>query len=148
MQQKITLMRFLHLGSILLIGILSVCCKSKSDDLVEADWLFINNSTHKIRVVSSKEFYTFTVMPAESHSDHESAKTAPSDLTANDYKSPYTNGDKIIIDDNIEYTLSNNENLTKISGFQAEKIARNYYKFTYTFTNQEVEQWIENARTP
>jgi hypothetical protein len=132
-------MLYLRLGSLLLFLTFVASCKGKVDALVEADWVFVNNSTHKIEIVA-KDFNSFTIMSGESYTYNESGDGLPN-MTPNEYISPYYAGSKLLIDDIDEYTLVKGEGITSVANYVNYKVRENYYIFTYVFTDELIDSW-------
>jgi hypothetical protein len=109
-------------------------CKGQIDAWVRADWIFENASTRKVEVVS-RDFNSFVIQPGESYTYSESGE-GQSDLTPDRYLSPYDAGNKIIVDENPGHVLQNGESITEVMNYEAEKVKRNYYRFTYRFTDE------------
>ena len=133
MRLKIMWTHFLRLGSLLTL-ITVISCKGQIDALVKADWVYENTSSHKIEV-ASKDFNSFIIQPGESYIYSESGD-GPKKMTPENYVSPYRVGDKIIVNGDIVHVLQKGESITEVMNYEAEKIKHNYYRFTYTFTDE------------
>ena len=122
------------------------CSPERIEYMVTAYWIFENASTHKVEVVC-KTFNSFVIRPGESYI-YDGSDIGPNNVTPSDFYSPYRTTTAIIIDDNIEHEPEMGESITDVPNFEAEKVERNHYKFTYTFTDEYVESLIAGSVTP
>ena len=132
MLRKIISMRFLLLGISAFLVLMS-CNTKKIDAKFKADWVYKNASTHKIEVRSRANF---TLTSGQTHSIFEEGEGSKN-IKPENYVSPQWGAETIIIvDDGNEYILSKGESITEVMNYEAEKIKHNYYRFTYTFTDE------------
>ena len=132
MLRKIISMRFLLLGISAFLVLMS-CNTKKVDAKFKADWVYKNASTHKIEVRSRDNF---TLTSGQTHSIFEEGEGSKN-IKPENYVSPQWGAETIIIvDDGNEYILSKGESITEVMNYEAEKIKHNYYRFTYTFTDE------------
>ena len=147
MRRKITWTRFLQLGSLFAKAALTAGCgKGRVDAWVTSDWIFVNASTHKVEVVY-KTYKSFVIEPGKSYT-YSTSGLGPPNVTPDDFYSPYRGTTAIIIDDDIVHEPQMGESITNVPNFEAEKVERNHYKFTYVFTDEYIETLIAGSVTP
>jgi hypothetical protein len=137
MEQKTIWTRFLITGiSIITLALLELCSCKRVDYKVSADWVYINNTEYQI------ETGLFVLSPKETVSFQQSSE-GPKEIHAEDYvpityDSPIIiyNGDKC---DTLNYgdKAGKGEGILGTQNYQYEKIGERYYKFIYTFTEDD-----------
>lgn len=131
-------MRCLLLGSVFGMLVLLFGCKGKVDDYYKAEWVFVNKTAHDIEIVS-KAFNSFVIAPNRSHT-YTNSGLGPKNMEPDNFTSPYSFGDKIMIGDREEHILTEGESITDVKNYIPLKLEYNYYRFTYAFTESSI-QW-------
>lgn len=140
MRPKIILTLFLLLGS--LAGLVAVGCGTeRSDSLMRAEWLYVNNSGHKIEIVSENREPLVLQPQGEYLYEVDGLVDGGSDLTPEDYDTPFWWGCTIIVDEQTEYIFTKGEGIAAVKNYDAQKIGTNHYKFTCIFTDEMIEKW-------
>lgn len=141
MRLKTTWMHFLLLGSVLSVVMAHTGCKGNVDTLIQSDWLYVNKSSHTIKIVSENR-EPLVLQPEGDHSYSESGLVdGGSVLAPEDYDTPFWWGCTIIVDDTSEHTFGKDEGLAVVKNYESQKIETNHYKFTYTFTDELIAEW-------
>lgn len=146
MQLNNTLTRYLICG----FSVLLFYGCEKKDAPVNADWVFVNGSSHTLHIDNERgSELNFTLTPGERTTIYIEDGTGPENVTPKNYVTLFEFSKTIItIDNSIEYVLSSSDRIRHIGSYEAEKIGYNHYKFTYTFTDSEVAQWrAQNIET-
>lgn len=139
MRLKTILTHFLLLGSIVCLAV--GCDTAKSDTLIRSDWRYVNNSSHTIKIVSENR-EPLVLQPQSEYSYNESGLIdGGSVLAAEEYDTPFWWGCTIIIDDTSEHIFGKSESVSTAKNYESQKIETNYYKFTYTFTDEMIAKW-------
>ncbi len=142
MKQKKIWMRFLPHGSLtLLIHIFLFCsCESKIDYIQYATWVYENHSSQTIDV-QAKVFNSFSLTPGKSYV-YEVETAAGKYVTPESYSVPYyADGTTLIVGEK-ELLLLENESILDISSYNTEKIEDRHYRFTYTFTDEIIDELL------
>lgn len=139
MRQKAMWMHYLRLGSLMAITLISICsCKAKEDDIVRAEWIYVNETTSSIEIISDS-WNSFILEPEQSHTIQTSGLGRP-DIKPENYAAPYVAGDKIKVNNN-EHTFVKSESITNVNNYSSSKLDYNYYRFTYVFTDELIDSW-------
>lgn len=145
MKQKRIWMRFLQLGSLtLLIHIFLCSCEGNIDYIQYATWVYENQSLQTIDV-QAKVFNSFSLAPGKSYV-YEVETAAGKYVTPESYSVPYyADGTTLIVGEK-EFLLLENESILDISSYNIEKIEDCHYRFTYTFTNEIVDELLTKTQ--
>lgn len=141
MKQKKIWMRFLQLGS---LSLLLCSCEGNIDYIQYATWVYENQALQTIDV-QAKVFNSFSLAPGESYV-YEVETAAGEYVTPESYSVPYyANGTTLIVGEK-EFLLLENESILDISSYNIEKIKERHYRFTYTFTDEMVDELLTKIR--
>jgi hypothetical protein len=137
-------MRYLTLGISMLTPSLIMSCKSDIDYIVNGTYVYINSTDSLIQVKSS--VYDFVIKPKQAHTLVQSGDGSK-DINESSYVSPMLGA--VLIFYNIKCdTLNSGLNLrsgpgiTGIENYNSEKVADRHYKFTYTFTQADMDKAV------
>lgn len=146
-------MNSLRLGSIVILcSLLWGCDTSRSEWVHHGEWVYRNESSHKIEIKgaiiswTTLETTTFAMSPAETYcidfwSDGEKYITPDAigfpfeDLPKFEYS--------ITIDDSKMILLEPSEAVRNRNNYQVEKLGTNYFRFTYVFTDDNLADLIQ-----
>lgn len=134
-----------------IFGIISsiISC-TKTDFVNESEWIYINNTNKTIEITYGDGSFVsddmnFTLSPGEEHSFVIDSYASSSDLSAEDYRSPYsTHGATITIDGaNEVYFLGTScdgfdgklYSICDIKEYSPVKYGTNRFRFTYEFND-------------
>lgn len=142
MKRKSILMHYLMIASSVMIGLILVCC-SKTDYRADSDWVYVNNSSYELNIVLGHGEYdgpeTNFILPANSNHTVELRSDATTDdLQATDFRSPYQYHGATVEIENRRYSIEPGDGLADVFNYQHQKLAANYFQFTYTFTDEVI----------
>jgi hypothetical protein len=116
---------------IITMGIVCSCGPKLVDYHVKSDWIYINESSHDIRV---EGYENFDLAISDTYTINRSS-TGPETVTEEAYQAPFRpRSTKVIVDGDRVYTWSK---ITDRKNYTAEKAGVRYCKFTYTFTDAD-----------
>ena len=136
--------RYLQLGSSLICGLLLFGCESsRSEWVVSADWIYINNSSHKLEVQGFTGFSTqidgdFNLMQGETHV-LEYKGEGEKDLDPKRLNTPFTYTEQCaIVVDGRTYNIVENQSIRSQDNYIIEKLRSNHFRFIFTFTDENI----------
>ncbi|MGL4805721.1 MAG: hypothetical protein ACRDD8_13495 [Bacteroidales bacterium] len=148
MKQKKMLTHFLLLGSLFMTLSFYGCNLGNRDYFINGKWIYINETHYNIEVRDITLLDNFYVKPDSSHSiileypsSEHPRRVNPDELTPPRYSDECL----LIINQKNVYKLKRDEGLKSAVNFLRRKINNNTYTFSYTFTKEQVEQWISES---
>ena len=133
-------MRYLQLGSIISLVAILFSCDKIGDPVRDGEFYFINQTNHTITYNNLFEEYNLapkaTILIKQT-------QDVIGKFNVNDYFSPFLMRTKepIIIKFNadkcLQATMTSENSILDIKSYNAEKINKYTYKFTYTFTEAD-----------
>ncbi len=136
MLQKITYKGFLIAG--ISLCFIAISCDEKTDFLVKARYIYINDSQHQIECISHSPF---VLSPLEEYTI-ESVSDGNKNTTEDSYHPPFVSA--LLIYDDIKCdTLDalgkagRGEGIIGIQNYQSRQLGKRYYEFTYRFTEED-----------
>lgn len=140
MEQNKIWMRYLQLGIIINLVILSIACSKKTEFSQEGDFYFVNETNYDITFGNGLEKFNVSPKSTTFVADMQDSDGSP---TSASYQSPLMaisrggltikfNADKCLVTD--FYT---EHSVLDIKNYLAEKLSKRKFKFTYTFTEAD-----------
>ncbi len=137
---------FLLLGAINII-LLGFSCKKRTEYIQEAEFYFINNTTHNIELL--QPYFKFMVLPNQTNIILEE-QVGDGKVDKEDFRNLFTNNVKItdtllsfkIGDRCLMQTKNSEHSIMNLKNYVAEKRDNITYKFTYTFTDADYERAV------
>lgn len=149
-------MNYLRLGSIVMFCcLLSGCDTSRSEHVHHGEWVYRNESSHKIEIKGAIVSWSilktaaFTLSPTEMYRiDFWSDGDKHITQDAIGFPLMYLPGVEcsITIDDADPIQLVSDKGIRDRNNYQVEKLGNNYFRFTYTFTDEMVDELLTKIR--
>lgn len=143
MLQKITWRHYLILGSYILVLNSTLSCKSDIDYVMLGDYIHVNNTDTVININGNR---SFKINSKQSHIINILGD-GPEVVTEKNYVPPFTFV-VITYNDTLCDTLTSGpkaglgEGILGIDNYTSEKVADRHYKFTYTFTQADIDKAV------
>ncbi|WP_412466721.1 hypothetical protein [Pedobacter sp. KLB.chiD] len=140
-------MRFSMLGAFSILA-LGFSCKKKTDYAQFAEFHYVNASSKEVKV--EYPLKNFTILPSERFTIKQS-DVGPKTISPEVYNDPlplYLTGEKRdeifnrIGTKCLISTRTSQHSLININSYTVEKINDGYYKFTYTFTEEDYDRAV------
>lgn len=142
MRQNNTSTSFLLLGSLLLICTLLPACKGRVDYIFDADWIYINNSSHAIRIEGVERFSMLEELVIDIAINGSQTirfgSDAGGEVKPEDYPLPRFKEGCTLTTKGREYKLVDGQFIRNKDNYSVKKIRFNYYQFTYIFTDENI----------
>ena len=146
-------MNSLRLGSIVMFcWLLSGCDTSHTEYVHHGEWVYRNESSHKIEIKGAiiswtiLETTTFIMAPTQTYCI-DFWSDGVKDITPDAIGFPFEYLPQIecrmTIDDSKTILLEPNKAIRNRSKYQVEKLATNYFRFTYVFTDDNLADLIK-----
>lgn len=148
MKLKNILMNCLRLGRVVAIACcfaLCVGCEGNGDYVANAEWIYRNQSSSKITILLGDGNFNWehVEIEIESGCDYfffEEGSSPFKDFDALDYVPMYNLQGATIIVEGQSYWVNPDEGIANIKNYEAQKLNRTLFRFTYTFTDEILEQ--------
>ena len=141
-------MNSLRLGSIVLFcWLLSGCDTSRTEYVHHGEWVYRNESSHKIEIKGAAILETTTIMAPTQTYCSDFWSDGVKDITPDAIGFPFEYLPQIecrmTIDDSKTILLAPNKSVRDRSNYQIEKLGTNYFRFTYVFTDDNLADLIK-----
>lgn len=149
MKQNNILTSFFLYGSLFMTIFFCGCNLGNRDYIINGRWIYINDTPYNIEVRDITLLDNFSVNPGSSHSiilEYPSSEH-PREVDLDELLTPprYSEECLLVINQKHIYKLKRDEGLKSAANFLRRKINNNTYTFSYTFTNEQLEQWISES---
>ena len=140
-----------HCISIVILSIIISAC-AKENEYSNADWIYLNESKYEITIQygidpSSCDGYekNFILNPNAKHIIEIRYDLGFPNMQAPDFICPYREGARITINHRV-FELRSPNSIAHIINYQSRKLGYNYYQFTYTFTDEYIEELLKSKQ--
>lgn len=150
MKLKNILMNCLRLGSLLSLWWLFVGCSTTQTEWIHrGEWVYKNNTSHELQISGVISSFTMgetvtIVLPAGGEKVVEVQSDGPENVPAGAIPFPLDDysyvKSYIVIDGGDAIKLGPNVGVRARGNYEVEKLGRNNFRFTYTFTDEILEQ--------
>ena len=131
---------YLKLGSILLV-IMCTACHGITEYIVKGDWIYVNETPYQIEVQGKFENIVMSAYGRDSIQIQ--AGEGPKNVEPQNYVSPFEGNCNITVNDTLQVAT---HILSDVDNYQAVKIKNNHFRFTYTFTNEIIEELLKSKQ--
>lgn len=148
MKLKNILMNCLRLGKVVAIVTffaLQASCEGNVDCVANAEWIYCNQSSSKITILLGRgnfswEHTKIEIESGRNYSFFEEGSSPFKDFDAWDYVPLYSLHGATIIVGEQSYWVNPDEGIADIKNYEAQRLNRTLFRFTYTFTDEILEQ--------
>ena len=143
---------YLKLGLKRIIFSLFLISCADIDYSADSDWIYINQSQYEITVeLGSGEYIgnngeNFTLKPQAQDTVKIRAFSTKENQKASDFDSPYHYEGATLTINGKKYKTEKPEGIAGIQNYKSRKLGDNYFQFTYTFTDEYIEELLKSAQ--
>ena len=143
---------YLKLGLKRIIFSLFLISCADIDYSADSDWIYINQSQYEIAIVLGSGEYignngeNFTLKPQTQDTVKIYTFSRRDDLKASDFDSPYSYHGATLTIDGKSYKIEEPKGIAGIQNYESRKLGDNYFQFTYTFTDEYIEELLKSKQ--